>query len=190
MMARVTLVGIAAVLGACGGTVAGSTGPAEMSVVVNGTISGQSVLAKSARTTVLTTMSQGQTVTSWVIGLSTDAQTCGCIADWSVQDVTLELGTFGTSVPTGEYSFGPAVASNPQDAAASAHYYSADCTQSPCSSGLVEATNGSITVSAIDAAAVTGTFDVSFPSGDRLTGTFTAPTCPVTAATGEAGACG
>jgi hypothetical protein len=181
-------VGLAAVLSACGGSVAGSNAAPASSASVNGTVSGQPVQAKSAVTTITTTTTNGQTVTSWVVGVTTYADACGCIGGADVQDVGLIIGTLGTSIPTGEYSFGPDAGFNPQGASASAQYYAADPSLTPPST-LLEATSGSITVSEISASLVGGSFDISFPSGDRLTGTFSAPTCAVATAAADAAAC-
>jgi hypothetical protein len=46
-----------------------------------------------------------------------------------------------------------------------------------CISTLEDATGGTITLTTVDSNTVSGTFDVSFPKGDHLTGAFSAPVC-------------
>jgi hypothetical protein len=40
------------------------------------------------------------------------------------------------------------------------------------------AASGSVTLTTVSSATVGGSFDATFPSGDHITGTFTAPNCP------------
>ena len=53
---------------------------------------------------------------------------------------------------------------------------------------LVSATSGSITISQASSSTTVGSFDVMFPQGDHLTGTFSAPTCAAAEA-GDAAVC-
>jgi hypothetical protein len=46
-----------------------------------------------------------------------------------------------------------------------------------CETTVIAATGGSITVTSLSAGAITGTFDLTFASGDHLTGSFNAPAC-------------
>ena len=64
-------------------------------------------------------------------------------------------------------------------------------TDADCGSTLDEMSgqNGSITLTSITPQAVAGSFDVTFYSGDHLTGTFNAPQCASVAIGNEAGAC-
>ena len=155
---------------------------------MNGTVSGRSVLANNAIFTTGTTTTNGQTITSWDIDVTTYADACGCVGGADVQVVSLGIGTIGTTIPPGTYSFGPATAANPQGATAGAHYYLAGPSLSPTVE-LLQASSGSIDISEISASEVVGNFDVSFPSGDQVTGTFTAPLCANTTPSADAAAC-
>ena len=156
------------------------------SASVTGTVSGRPVLTDNAMTIVLTTTTQAQTITSWTIDITTYAHACGCSGGANVQNVTLVIGALGTTIPTGKYSFGVDAGTNPQGAAASAHYYLADPS---LPATLVDATSGSVDISLINASIVAGDFDISLSSGDHLTGTFSAPTCAVATPAPDAGAC-
>lgn len=46
---------------------------------------------------------------------------------------------------------------------------------------VVRAASGTVTFTQVTSTAITGTFDATFPSGDHLAGTFTAPICTATA---------
>ena len=49
-----------------------------------------------------------------------------------------------------------------------------------------DATSGTVTLTSISSTSLSGTFDVTFPSGDEVTGSFDAPVCPLTADAGTA----
>lgn len=183
-MVRSLLPALAVALCACGGVTrtAGSTS-------VTGTVSGRPVRANNAITTVHTTKTLGHTMTKWSIDITTYAHACGCVEGANVQQVILIIGTVGTTIPTGKYSFGLHGGTNPQGAVVSAHYYLADPSLNPCCSTLVDATSGSVDISQITTSLVAGDFDISLSSGDHLTGTFSAPTCTVTTPAPDAGAC-
>ncbi len=149
-------------------------------------MAGRPVLSNNAIFTTETTTGNGQTITSWSINVTTYANACGCAGGANVQYVDLIIGTLGTTIPPGTYSFGSASSANPQGATASAHYYVAG--PSP-GAQLVPATSGSIDVSEISSSEIAGSFDLSFPGGDHVTGTFTAPLCPIITLSPDAGAC-
>jgi hypothetical protein len=52
------------------------------------------------------------------------------------------------------------------------------------------ASSGSVTLTAITATTLTGTFDVTFPDGEHVSGTFEAPVCDVQGLDGGAPVCG
>ncbi len=172
--------GLAIVASDCGGAVA-------RTATVTGTVSGRPVLADNAILRVLTTTT-GQTITSWTVDVTTYAQACGCIGGANEQNVSLVLGTVGTTLATGTYSFGGDAGANPQGVSAAAHYYAAD-PSSPDPAILLDASSGAISVSEVGASTMVGSFDIGFPTGDRLTGTFDASICSVTTPSADAGAC-
>jgi hypothetical protein len=82
----------------------------------------------------------------------------------------------GTSVATGTYSFPDA---GNQGGVAEAQYLVDDPQTT-----LLPATRGSVTISQVGASTIAGSFDISFATGDHLSGTFVAPTCRVAADAG------
>lgn len=99
--------------------------------------------------------------------------------------LSLVVATQGASVPAGSYTVG----AQGQSSAAEASY---EATDSNCNKTTNEkATGGTITLTTVSSTTVTGTFDVTFASGDHLTGNFTAPVCSATLNTsGTQPACG
>ena len=172
--------GLAIVAADCGGTVVRTAS-------VTGTVSGRPVLADNAIFRVVTTTT-GETITSWTVDVTTYVQACGCVGGANEQNVTLVLGTVGTTLATGTYSFGADAGANPQGASAGAHYYAVDLSLTNPAT-LVDASSGAISISEIGASAMVGTFDLTFPSGDHLTGTFDASVCSVITPSPDAGAC-
>jgi hypothetical protein len=54
-----------------------------------------------------------------------------------------------------------------------------------CQETMADATGGTITLSVVKASEVVGSFDLEFPGGDRLSGTFTAPSCDLSSVFGS-----
>jgi|SRR5580658_2348588 hypothetical protein len=79
------------------------------------------------------------------------------------------------------YSIGGQVASVAYGAQYSSQchtFTSGNSTTSSHFAVLQVAASGSVTLGTVDSTTVTGSFDATFPSGDHITGTFTAPNCP------------
>lgn len=178
---RSRCVALAAVVAfvACGGSVASNTGSPAASATVNGTIAGTPIQASNAVTIDEVTTTHGQTVTSRAISVTSDANACSCAPPSHLQSLVLVVGTLGTSIATGTYSL----------PSAEAWYYTADPSLKPCCSTLVHASSGSVTFTQVTPSVTVGSFDLLFPSGDHLTGEFTAPLCPATSQTADAAAC-
>jgi hypothetical protein len=51
------------------------------------------------------------------------------------------------------------------------------------------ASSGSITLTQVTPTVTVGSFDLLFPAGDHLTGTFTAPLCPSASQAADAATC-
>jgi len=101
----------------------------------------------------------------------------------NAQSLLLEAGVKGTSVPPGTYTIGDTTSV----ALAEFTAQDATCTQTTDDKG----TAGTITLTSSSSTEVSGSFDVTFDSGDHVTGTFSAPVCNASL-TSDAGtsACG
>ncbi len=152
---------------------------AQGSATVSGTIDGQPVPANDAVGTEITTSNNGTTVTSRSVLITSVTNACPCaIAQTRSTILSLTVGMLGADVATGTYSFPDA---GTQGGVAEAQYLVDDA-----QTNLSPATSGSITISQIGASTIVGNFDVSFATGDHVTGTFSAPTC-ATEAPADAG---
>jgi hypothetical protein len=146
-----------------------STAP-HGSASVTGTIDGKTVPANDAVGTQVTTSNNGATVTSTSVLITSAANACPCAtAQTGSTILTLTVGMPGIAVAIGTYSFPDA---GNQGGVAEAQYLVDDPQTT-----LLPATSGSVTISQVSANTVVGSFDISFTAGDRLTGTFSAPTC-------------
>ncbi len=85
------------------------------------------------------------------------------------------FGTATSMVP-GVYDATPSAPSNTGARSATAFYRVLDAT---CSATDEYAASGNVAVTAVDSATISGHLDLTFPNGDTLTGTFSAPVCPV-----------
>jgi hypothetical protein len=90
----------------------------------------------------------------------------------------IEVGINGPSLPPGTYSFGPH-APPPQNGSWVLGGFGV-----PSSGGLIPATSGSVTITSISTMQVSGSYDLTFSTSDRVTGTFSAPMCPTPADAG------
>jgi hypothetical protein len=101
---------------------------------------------------------------------------------------TASGSTAPPSVAAATYSVG--FNTNPQGVQTSVQA-SVTITDATCMdpTGPTFANGGSITFSSIASPMLAGTFDVTFPSGDELKGSFNAPVCTDIALGAEAGAC-
>lgn len=156
---------------ACGGAIE-STGASQPvgSASVTGTIKGQPVPANDAIVTQLTTSTSGSVATSRTVAITSATHACPCAITQARSTVlVLTVGVQGTDMAPRTYSFPSA---GTDTGVAEAHYLVDD----PATS-LLAATSGSITLSQISSSTTVGTFDLTFPTGDRITGRFSAPTC-------------
>ena len=166
---------------ACGGmTNSNATPNPKGSATVTGTINGKPVAANDAVGTQLTVTSDGGvTVTSGTIDITSATSACPCASTpgYSTQ-LVLTVGVVGTVLPTMTY---PLLASGGPSGSATYLVNNPGTT-------LLSATSGSITISQASSSTTVGSFDVVFPTGDHLTGTFFAPTCAAAEAA-DAAAC-
>jgi hypothetical protein len=154
------------------------------SATVMGTINGQPVPANDAMGTQLTTTTNGVTLTSRTISITSIANACPCATAAGYATVlVLTLGVLGAVLPTGAYSFPSSVNPSGNNPVGDAHYVVNDP-----GTTLLSATSGSITISQASSSTTVGSFDLVFPKGDHLTGTFAAPTCAAAEAA-DAAAC-
>jgi hypothetical protein len=164
---------------ACGGSVAPDTGSPPASATVSGTIAGTPIQASNAVTIDEVTTTRGMTVTSRAISVTSNANACSCAPPSHLQSIVLVVGTLGTTIATGTYAL----------PSAEAWYYTQDPSMKPCCSTLVHASSGSITLTQVTPTVTVGSFDLLFPAGDHLTGTFTAPLCPSASQAADAATC-
>jgi hypothetical protein len=176
--ARTVVVVMAA---ACGGTIESPGAPQPVgSASVTGTVNGQPVPTNDAIATQLTTSTSGSVATSRSVAITSATNACPCAITKARSTVLLlTVGVQGTDIAPGTYAFPSA---GTDTGVAEAQYLVDD----PATS-LLAATSGSITLSQISSSTTVGTFDVSFPTGERITGRFSAPTCA--AAEGAEPAC-
>ena len=128
--------------------------------------------------TQLTTTTNGVT-TSRAIGITSIANACPCASGPGYSTVlVLTVGVVGAVLPPQTY---PLLASG--GPSGSATYLVNDP-----GTTLLSATSGSITISQANSSTTVGSFDIVFPTGDHLTGTFSAPTCAAAEAA-DAAAC-
>jgi len=102
----------------------------------------------------------------------------------SAQSLSIAAGAAGTTIGSGTYVI---AAQGTQTATAIYAQTDATCMGKVDS----QASSGTVTITAITSGSVVGSFDLDFPTGDHLSGTFSAPTCDYDPfATYTPGACG
>ena len=92
----------------------------------------------------------------------------------SRRGLTLDIHFLGRNPSPGTYSITPEPPPAHPDALVGAFFGAGDA---QCHERGATAKAGSIVVTSITPGTVSGTFDLSFPEGDRLTGSFAAPRC-------------
>ena len=153
-----------------------------------GTINGMAVPANDAIGTQGTTTTNGVTVTSGTIDITSIANACPCASAAGYTTVlVLTVGVLGAVLPTGAYSFPSSGNPSGNNPVGDAHYVVNDPAHAHGTT-LLSATSGSITLSQASSSTTVGSFDIVFPTGDHLTGTFSAPTCAAAEAA-DAAAC-
>jgi hypothetical protein len=165
----------AGVMAACGGSTS-TLGSGGGSSSVTGTAGGTALATVDQVGLVGTEVSDGQNVAYAGVALTNVAGTCGVLQRHgdppNAQVLTLVVGTTGTTVTPGTYTVGSTSSST-----ASVQYdaQDANCVQTTDET----ASGGTVTLAVVSGSQVEGNFDVTFPGGDHLTGTFTAPVCSV-----------
>jgi len=179
-------VSIVAVLTACGTTAGSGKGPEPTSTSVGGTVGGQSFDVKDAVGFYNTTSQySGLFITNFTGSCTLLAG--GLTAPPSTQLLEIELIADGiaTAPGSGTYTLGTT-----EDVLLIATYAASDAN---CNAAVTEeASAGSVTMDTANATTVTGTFDLTFPNGDHLTGQFDAPVCniDITNLGSNGGSCG
>jgi hypothetical protein len=129
------------------------------------------------------------TATATVVGavFTNVADACGVVQGMhnppNVTTLTLG-GLFAGTPATGTYPIGVSGAGS--YAVATYSSTNGNCVKSYGES----ATSGTVTLTNITATEIDGSFDVTFSSGDHLTGSFSAPVCSVPTSDGGTAACG
>jgi hypothetical protein len=117
-----------------------------------------------------------------LVVITNQAATCDSLVSDAVHNVqrafrrglTLHLHFLGRDLSPGTYPITPAPPPAHPDVLVGAFFGDGDA---ECHEHSATAKSGSIVVTSITPGTVSGTFDVSFPGGDRLTGSFEAPRC-------------
>jgi hypothetical protein len=163
----------AAIVVGCGGSSGGGGGGGGGGATVSGTLGGQAVATTDQVGLVGTETTNGTTV-AFAAAVITNLPGACAIAQSNgnprnSQTLVLEVGEEGTAVPPGTYSIGGTTT------VALATFVAQDdtCTQTAQDTG----TSGTITITTASSTEVAGSFDVTFNTGDHLTGTFSAPVC-------------
>lgn len=157
------------VMAACSSSSRGSSS----GVTVTGTIDGHPVATTSALGVLLTQTVDKVTSTSAGVTIMSLPATCDAVIGGSdVADQTIlfvAAGVEGSTLPPGQYTISP---SNPY-VGASYGTANASCFETTAQ----YATSGTITISVAGGGIIQGDFDVTFPTGETLTGTFSVPIC-------------
>lgn len=168
---RAVAVGCAAVaIAACSGSTS-STGSASGSASVSGTIGGQSVSTTNVVAVVGSETTNGTTVQLDSIVLTSVSGACAFLQNPthripSSSTLILAAGAIGPSVPTGTFNIGMY------------GYAQYDADSATCVLTTSEtATSGSVVLSSVSSDSIQGTFDVTMPNGDHLSGSFDGPVC-------------
>jgi hypothetical protein len=182
----VALAGAVAV-SACGGSTS-SLGGGSGSAGVSGTADGSPVPSSDVVGLVGSQTSNGVTEAYAGVIITNVAGACAVLQRHGNPPSTTALSivavTAGSAVPAGQYSVGPQTVP-----AASASFSAQD--QSCNSTAGEQATSGTLTLTAVSGATLTGSFDLTFANGDHLTGSFVAPVCDAAIlSNGNNSACG
>lgn len=165
----VTLGCAAAAVVACSGS-SSSTGSSG-SASVTGTIGGQSVATTNVVAVVGSETANGTTVQLDSIVLTSVSDACSFLQNPthrlpSTSTLILAAGAIAPSVPTGTFNIGMF------------GYAQYDADSSTCVLTTSEtATSGSIVLTNVSSQTIDGTFDVTMPNGDHLSGSFDAQVC-------------
>ena len=167
-------VGEGADAGAADGGAAGGGG----SAMIGGTVGGGAVAVVDVVGIASSDVESGKTVSYAGVIVANQSGTCATLQrdgnPPGAQALDVLVATDGAAVAPGTYALGP----GPTNGAWTSVTYVAQ--DAACHKTTSEqAQTGSITLTAVSSALVTGRFDVTFPSGDHLTGTFSAPVCAV-----------
>jgi hypothetical protein len=167
---------------ACSGSVAsGNIGSSS----VNGTVAGQPAAEPTDEIGLTGTQTMNGISASYAGAVVTTnvKGACGLIQQngnpASATALSVVVVTTGTSVAAGTYNISATGTTNPNGTVmqASARYYSSDAN---CAPVINEAASmGTITINGAGPSVVSGSFDVTFPGGDHLTGSFSSPVCSV-----------
>jgi hypothetical protein len=176
-MRIVAIAGVVALV-ACGG---GGSGPAGGTF--KGSIGGQTFDVKDAMSAVVQgTTTTSQTFRYGVVVLSRAPSICSEFTarkePQANQYLLLEVADLSSSVadvPKGPGTY-PIVVAPGQPTAAIAVYFATDATCTPIANTSSSATSGSVTLTNVGST-YSGSFDLTFATGDSVTGTFTAPGC-------------
>lgn len=170
ILGRATALGcIAIAIAACSGS-SSSTGSSG-SASVTGTIGGQSVPTTNVVAVVGSETTNGTTVQLDSVVLTSVSDACSFLQNPthrlpSTSTLVLAAGAIGPSVPTGTFNIGMY------------GYAQYDADSATCVLTTSEtATSGSVVLTSVSSNTIDGTFDVTMPNGDHLSGTFTAPVC-------------
>jgi hypothetical protein len=178
----------AAALVACGGSTSTLGSGSQGSSSVSGTAGGQPVTTVDEVGLSGTEVQNGITVAYAGAAITNVPGTCAVLERHgdppSATVLLVAVGVEGSTVPPGTYVVG---AQSTQTAQAT--YFSQDAA---CKQTLnLNATSGTVTLTAASGAFVEGSFDLHFANGDHLSGTFSAPMCDVNPFTNNTGgACG
>ncbi len=171
IIGRAVAVGCAAVaVAACSGS-SSSTGGVSGSASVSGTIGGQSVPTTNVVAVVGSETTNGATVQLDSIVLTSVSDACSFLQNPthrlpSTSTLILAAGAIAPSVPTGTFNIGTY---------GYASYYADSAT---CVLTTSETANsGSVVLTSVSSDSIDGTFDVTMPNGDHLSGNFAAPVC-------------
>jgi hypothetical protein len=169
--------GVIASAVACGSSGSGSGSPSG-SASVTGAVGGRSLVAHDAVALVGTTTVQGQSLQQVEVVVTTMSDTCGWLQHPTsvgyANSAALVLGVLApaanTAVTATAYTVAPG---GPTGAIFTSS--NADCDAS--ASMLALAQSGTINLTTVGGQSTTGNFDLTFPNGDHLSGSFTAPVC-------------
>jgi hypothetical protein len=176
--------GTACVVIACGGhqSAPGTTGSAS----VTGGVSGNAIPTSDTIGLVGTTRDNGTTQPMAGALLANVAGLCQALQDGDTpgSSQVLSIRVIGASGAVGPGTY-PLNATGGVGGAASFLVRDQNCTPTLQSA----ATQGAVTLTTVTSDTVAGSFDVTFPTGDHVTGTFSGPVCSGGAAGAMTGTC-
>ena len=170
IIGQAVAVGCAAVaIAACSGS--SSSNGASGSASVSGTIGGQSVPTTNVVAVVGSETTNGSTVHLDSIVITSVSDACSFLQNpthriASASTLILAAGAIAPSVPTGTFTIG------------TYGYAQYDADSATCVLTTSEtAMSGSIVLNNVSSDSIDGTFDLTMPNGDHLSGSFAAPVC-------------